>query len=70
MQITYDLYKPYVDKNASGERLLLVSRLAIAFFGLIMAVVSVAFYKVGSLWAELTSCLTERTRACVAIHSL
>ncbi|KAK9803818.1 hypothetical protein WJX73_003159 [Symbiochloris irregularis] len=43
--VTYDLYKPYFDKNASNKRLLLVSRLSIAFFGLVMAVASVIFYK-------------------------
>ncbi|KAL3163035.1 hypothetical protein ABBQ32_009460 [Trebouxia sp. C0010 RCD-2024] len=43
--ITYDIYKPYVRKHASGRELLLVSRLSVAFFGLVMALVSIIFYK-------------------------
>ncbi|KAK9838071.1 hypothetical protein WJX84_003675 [Apatococcus fuscideae] len=43
--ITYDLYKPYIAKHASGKHLLWVSRLMVAFFGLVMACVSVIFYK-------------------------
>lgn len=43
--VTYDLYKPYFRKSATSKELLLVSRLAIAFFGLVMACVSVIFYK-------------------------
>ena len=46
VQITYDIYKPYFHKNASSKELLLVSRVAVAFFGLVMACVSVIFYKV------------------------
>ena len=46
LQITYDIYKPFFAKNATSEQLLWVSRVAVAFFGLIMAVVSVIFYKV------------------------
>lgn len=46
LQITYDIYKPYVRKHASGRELLLVSRLSVAFFGLVMALVSIIFYKV------------------------
>ena len=46
MGLHADLYKPYFKKNASSKELLLVSRLAIAFFGLVMACVSVIFYKV------------------------
>lgn len=43
------MYKPYFHKNASSKELLLVSRIAVAGFGLIMAVVSVIFYKVPCL---------------------
>lgn len=48
-QITYDVYKPYLAKHASGKHLLWVSRLMVAFFGLVMACVSVIFYKVDSV---------------------
>ena len=60
LQLTYDLYKPYFNKNATSKELLLVSRISVAFFGLIMAIVSVIFYKVrgaigllsvGPLWS-------------------
>ncbi|DBA97618.1 TPA: hypothetical protein ACH3X3_012521 [Trebouxia sp. C0006] len=43
--ITYDIYKPYIHKAASSRELLLVSRVSVAFFGLVMACVSVIFYK-------------------------
>ena len=49
LQLTYDVYKPYVNPKAGAKQLLWVSRGAVAFFGLVMACVSVIFYKVGVL---------------------
>ena len=64
LQITYDLYKPYVAKHASGKHLLWISRLMVALFGLVMACVSVIFYKVytspGSLICMMASGLSTQ----------
>ena len=60
MQITYDIYKPYIHKAASSRELLLVSRVSVAFFGLVMACVSVIFYKVLLLTPQSCIC----TSAC------
>lgn len=56
LQITYDIYKPYVRKHASGRELLLVSRLSVAFFGLVMALVSIIFYKVSMALPPCFAC--------------
>jgi len=56
VQITYDIYKPYIHKAASSRELLLVSRVSVAFFGLVMACVSVIFYKV--LLLSYQSCIS------------
>ena len=53
LQLTYDVYKPYVNPKAGAKQLLWVSRGAVAFFGLVMACVSVIFYKVGVLFWQL-----------------
>lgn len=45
LQITYDIYRPLLAPKAGGQHLLLVSRIMVAGFGLVMAVVSVIFYK-------------------------
>ena len=57
MQITYDIYKPYIHKAASSRELLLVSRVSVAFFGLVMACVSVIFYKVFLLSYQSCICM-------------
>jgi len=57
VQITYDIYKPYLHKAASSRELLLVSRVSVAFFGLVMACVSVIFYKVFLLTPQSCVCM-------------
>lgn len=46
MQVTYDIYKPHFKPSAGGKHLLVVSRIMVAIYGLVMACVSVIFYKV------------------------
>ena len=45
LQVTYDIYQPFIAPKASPARLLLVSRITVALAGLIQAVASVIFYK-------------------------
>ena len=58
VQITYDIYKPYIHKAASSRELLLVSRVSVAFFGLVMACASVIFYKVLLLSYQSCICMS------------
>lgn len=44
--LTFDVYKAYIHKSATGKQLLWVSRICVIFFATVMACVSVIFYKV------------------------
>ena len=69
LQLTYDLYKPYFNKNATSKELLLVSRISVAFFGLIMAVVSVIFYKVRGAFGLLSfGPFRSPLQLCMVVH--
>lgn len=59
VQITYDIYKPLIKPNADGKHLLLISRIMVAFFALVMALVSVIFYKAGINLSKLPGILTH-----------
>ena len=43
MQVTYDFYRPWFSPKAGGKELLIVSRIMVVVYGVVMAVVSVAF---------------------------
>ncbi|ODQ79408.1 hypothetical protein BABINDRAFT_161810 [Babjeviella inositovora NRRL Y-12698] len=44
---TYDIYRPYVNPNASGKRLIMISHASVVGFALIMAAFSTGLYYAG-----------------------
>jgi len=45
--VAYDIYREYINPNATGKQILWVSRITIIFFGLIMGGFSIALYEMG-----------------------
>ena len=64
LQVTYDIYKPLFKPNADGKHLFIVSRIMVAFYGLVMACVSVIFYKVGTANPALIAYIVRLGEQC------
>ena len=45
--VSYDIYREYINPEATGEQILKVSRYVIVFFGLIMGGLSIALFEIG-----------------------
>lgn len=55
--IAYDVYRPYINKKASGKQIIFVSRTMVIAYGLLSGVLAVVLLKIGlSLgWVYLVS---------------
>jgi Na+/proline symporter len=45
--IAYDIYRQYINPEATGEQILFVSRMVIVFFGLFMGAFSIVLFEIG-----------------------
>jgi len=45
--VSYDIYREYINPNATGKQILFVSRIVIVVFGLVMGGFSIALYEMG-----------------------
>ena len=45
--VAYDIYRHYMNPEATGEQILMVSRIVIVVFGLFMGVFSIVLYEIG-----------------------
>lgn len=45
--VAYDVYRTYINKNATGKQIIFVSRLVIGLFGLLMGVFGIVLNKIG-----------------------
>jgi Na+/proline symporter len=50
--VAYDIYREYINPEATGEQILFVSRVVIVVFGAFMGVFSIILYEIGlvSTW--------------------
>jgi hypothetical protein len=53
--VAYDVYREYINPEATGEQILLVSRIVVVMFGLIMGALSILLFEIGLIlgWVYL-----------------